>query len=474
MQHRCKKENCKSAGKSCCGACQSEWYCSVECQRSDWKAHKITCGKRLLPVLELQDYVERTVQQARRYEAVGEKVKAIALYEKTLISCEYQFGEHIRGTCYRRRKNGDRIKEWQLFSFRNMITESYIQQRTVASSDSALKWAIETRAALEARRGNSDDRSLFFAYLHAVETHLSDIYEAKADLQKALHHRQEALAAAKHDGPGFSQELFNTLNSLASLHTLLNTGEGITFSEEAYNIVVNEYGPEHIIAQTATMTLIGVYLEAGRFLDAGRFARINYEDLTRSKTGPDKELVAMSKMQVARAWLLTPPDQCTGGPAAAEEAETLAREACNELIIHKMTGVEDTSNSNLASCYGTLADVMMARGDVSSDVESVLQRALSLSQSCRVGIVPLVKGIADRNCYLGLLGKFYVRSSATMSIPKEAVSELEKALYAYHEMHRICVALYDPSDDRVLNAQERITSVLSSICERGGGGGGGV
>jgi MYND finger len=138
-------------------ACQNEWYCSVDCQRSDWKSHKMTCGKKILPLQELQDSIRMAADQAKRYEEAGENVKAAAVFEKVLISSEYQYGEHIPGTCFRQRKNGEMIKEWKLFTLRNMLTESYIQQRTAASSDTALVFAIETRAVLETRRDNPDD-----------------------------------------------------------------------------------------------------------------------------------------------------------------------------------------------------------------------------------------------------------------------------------------------------------------------------
>jgi MYND finger len=149
MTHRCKKKNCEGAGTAHCSACQNEWYCSVECQRSDWKVHKINCGKKILPLLELQDSIRMAADQAKRYEEAGENVNAAAVYEKILISSEYQFGEHIPGTYCRQRRNGDMIEEWKLFTLRNMLTESYIQQHTAASSDTALVFAIETRAMLQ-------------------------------------------------------------------------------------------------------------------------------------------------------------------------------------------------------------------------------------------------------------------------------------------------------------------------------------
>jgi hypothetical protein len=31
------------AGNKVCSACSKEYYCSIECQNADWKAHKIFC-----------------------------------------------------------------------------------------------------------------------------------------------------------------------------------------------------------------------------------------------------------------------------------------------------------------------------------------------------------------------------------------------------------------------------------------------
>ena len=33
-----------SFGAQSCGCCRSEWYCSKECQRADWKKHKTRCA----------------------------------------------------------------------------------------------------------------------------------------------------------------------------------------------------------------------------------------------------------------------------------------------------------------------------------------------------------------------------------------------------------------------------------------------
>jgi hypothetical protein len=221
--------------------------------------------------------------------------------------------------------------------------------------------------------------------------------------------------------------------------------------------VVEKFGPEHFIVQKATTTLIAVHLDTGSIPEAGDFARINYELLTQTTANTCRVQVALSKMQLAKAWLLAPPNQQSEGLEAAEEAETLARDACTAFEI----GCSHRKSTYFALFSIALADVMMTRGNISSDVERVLQKALSISQDCSVGVVPHDRSTQERQCCLEKSGEYYVRSSAALSPSSEVLSELEKALTAYTENLRICTALYDPTDKRLLDAIERLTFVQS-------------
>ncbi|KJK60933.1 MYND finger [Aspergillus parasiticus SU-1] len=41
----CAKESSSDITLKRCAKCKTQWYCSRECQKADWKTHKKTCGK---------------------------------------------------------------------------------------------------------------------------------------------------------------------------------------------------------------------------------------------------------------------------------------------------------------------------------------------------------------------------------------------------------------------------------------------
>ncbi|KAJ7244430.1 hypothetical protein B0H12DRAFT_1325625, partial [Mycena haematopus] len=42
---QCNEAGCAEEGKSQCGRCKERFYCSAECQRKDWPAHKKECKR---------------------------------------------------------------------------------------------------------------------------------------------------------------------------------------------------------------------------------------------------------------------------------------------------------------------------------------------------------------------------------------------------------------------------------------------
>ena len=336
MSKRCNQPNCTRLGTSHCGACQIEMYCSVKCQQADWRDHKVTCGKKLLSESALKKFLFDALSTEKRLDLNDRNGRNIRYFKDALLVVEYQLGDRIPEECFRRLKSGAIFKDWPLFRLREILTESYTNQSTAASFDIALGYAVETRVQLEMRRNNAEDRNIFFNCIYNVNTQLGDIFMKTMRYKESLYHMQEALAAARHvehDTNGQPSTLIQALQNMAHIHSTLKNGEGANYAEEVYILVSELHGPEHPRVQDSAMYLISIYLDTGNLVDAERFARINYECLVDPNNNTDRmgRLFAYGKMQIARVWLLTPPEQRIGGLEAAEEAETLSREAIDIL-----------------------------------------------------------------------------------------------------------------------------------------------
>jgi MYND finger len=466
MSQPCKRPNCTGLGTSHCRACQNVFYCSVGCQHAHWKDHKITCGKELLSESELSKFLMDAMDKARGLDPEDDKVKFVKYLKATLLFAEYQFGDRVPNESYRRRKDGVILKEdWDIFILRDMLTEFYINEHTATSFDVALGYATETREQLEMRKSNAENPEKFFYLIFRVNSQLDCILALTLRFDECLHYAQEALTAARlcgHDDEN-NKKPSCLVQALQMMATATAGEEGVKFAEEAYILVSEKHGPVHPYVQEAAASLISIYLGAGNFVDAERFARINYESLIDPNNGVNlkSQNFADGKLTLAKVWFKTPADQRIGGPEAAEEAETLAREACN--IRENITSVKPfyRNKLGLSMTLEFLADLMLERGKL-NEFETVLLKALSLTKDCRVGEVPRVGSSSHRYHVLNKLGNLYF-FTAIETTTNETVTLLEKSKYKFAESLRIAVALFSPDDIRVLSPLKTIRIIDEAL-----------
>jgi hypothetical protein len=465
----CKQPNCAAIGTKHCSACQNVWYCSVECQRANWKEHKVTCGKELLSERELYEFLSYIMPALDSLDRNDREGRSIRYLKTALLYAEYQFGYQVPGEWFRRRKDGVVIKnDWPLFALRAKLTRCYINQNTVAFYEIALGFATETRAQLEMRRNNNVDRWKVFLAISAVNRLLGIIYTDTMRYEKALYHKQEALAAARcqYEINGETSNLLDALKSMAQISGILKTGEGAKYAEEAYNLVSGQHGPVHCEVQEAATCLIDRYLEMGNFVDAERFARITYECLIDPNNNVDRKskTYAYGIGRVVDVWVRTPPDQRIGGPEAAEEAETLARESC-DLFTDLLRG-EDTDDGailNISSSYAVLGKVMLLRGKRGSETERTLLKGFSLTKSCREGEVPRVESSRNRYNYLRLIGEYYFSVAYDELTFSYDNVKLDKAKDAFEECAKIATALFGSDDEQALYAVFKVGDIESVL-----------
>ena len=406
MSNLCSRKKCTGLGMKSCSACMNVSYCSVDCQRASWREHKIIRGKKLLSEIGFVYFLDIEKHKASRLDLADREGRTISYLEKTLLFAESQFRDQVPGECYRQFRNGVTFKkDWAL------LTESYILQNTVATFEIALGYATETLAQLEMRRSNDNYRVMLFAFIFRVNTLLGHICSGMMRHEQSPYHWQEALAAARlcdYENKSEKQPKI-LIQALLNFAKAYSGGGGAKYAEEAYGIVSALNGPEHPEVQRAATTLIDCYGLMGNLVDAGRFARINYECLSDPNSNTDRkgEVFALAKKQLAVIWFLTPADQRDQGPEAAEEAETLMREACDIFDnIERGKGADDTDSSFLSITYSKLASVMIARGTKGSEVEKTILRALSFTKECNdesVSSAPLPLSIFSNMSHASLI-----------------------------------------------------------------------
>jgi hypothetical protein len=354
-----------------------------------------------------------------------------------------------------------------------MLIAKYIKLDTVALFDTALVYAAETRAQLEMKRSSADDRDKYFYHIYGINIQMGMISKRMMRYELALNYMQEALAAARlvgHEVDGKQLSLSDALTHVAEICGLLKNREGIKYAEEVYILLSGQLGPEHLDVQSKATLLIDSYMEMENFVDAERFARITYECLIdpRNKVDQKSERFAHGIMQVARVWIGTPPDQRIGGPEAAEEAEAIARKACEIFNdIERDEGFDGRISTILSASHIILASVMMERDKFTSETEKMIRRALSYTKDLRVGAIPRMESSYNRHRYLSLLANLYHLQGLTVAPGTYDVKSLEKSRYVYEELVIIGKALFSSDDPCLLSHLEEMREIdeLLASCE---------
>jgi hypothetical protein len=106
----CARSGCFKIGKNRCSGCLREPYCSGECQKTDWKPHKLICKTLKKLSMDLQPYaeVDRILWEFRNSTSINNK----RILEHVLSYVKFQFGDRIPQKGYRERENGECFSDW--------------------------------------------------------------------------------------------------------------------------------------------------------------------------------------------------------------------------------------------------------------------------------------------------------------------------------------------------------------------------
>lgn len=111
---KCARETCEKNGSFRCSRCKTMYYCSLDCQKLDWKTHKSACiefsNVSSFKVVEMHDDVMTT--EARRYrraiknfmkhyeENEGVRVWLTAMYAQVLFNMKLKHIDVYNKGCF--------------------------------------------------------------------------------------------------------------------------------------------------------------------------------------------------------------------------------------------------------------------------------------------------------------------------------------------------------------------------------------
>ena len=467
----CKRWCCGEIGSKFCSACRSACYCSVACQREDWKVHRNSCARKLLSgflhVDKVSKEIKKSFDQAIALRAESNESEAIKVLESVLAFAEYQFGPRIPGKSHRIRGNGDHIDNWRVVTMPLcliliQLTSLYIDQRASVAFDKALLHALEARELIEYRRATMEfgelDYMLFLFF--QTESNLAEIHMAKLRLDDAEYHCKQSLTFARQSrGAERSSCIFEALKKYGSLRRLQHrVNEAMTLCEEAYIVVSGVHGPVHPLVQDAAAELIECLILTGEYSQAEAYSRITYETLIDPCNGIDlkSEEVARGMQQLAHLCI----NMARGGHVAALdliiEAEWLIRRACN--IMENLHG---PASPNLAICLETFGQVLVCRDIFTEETRLIFERVLAIYSECEGG-----NGHGTLQA-LGSLGGFYYELGNTMHPGDGRNAEYEKSIGVFEEAACMGAAIYGSDEKRTLKYTEKVRDIRLAI-ERGG------
>jgi tetratricopeptide (TPR) repeat protein len=401
----CGRPSCEKLKSKGCSGCLKEGYCSPECQKKDWKVHKLMCSymkndNKLLPFKE----VDTTLQKFRESaELVEGNVNALRISEFCIKYAENQFGDRVPGQWYREREDGNKIDNWTAdilnLQFFTYSVANYWRLSTNSIDNVDLRKESFKKAIHHYKKGLSilepwrilhtveknenvqiyklDEGMIDYIYhrISLTETFLNECYSRLGNfdksndyLDKAIEHANVVKCEEKRINLVFSALVIKGAN----FNRQKNYNEAKIVYEELYNLVAEAYYVDHPLVLTAANCLIGVLILIKEYEDAERYARITYECLTRP-VDTESIKVAIAAESLAR---LTFELVCKKGVEGGNimEAEMLCRKSLR--IKEKICGTNDTATINSRI---TLSNILQVNGTHDDERKDLLEQCLAIN-----------------------------------------------------------------------------------------------
>ena len=406
MEGKCIVSNCGNAASKCCGLCGWIRYCSVGCQRADWKQ----CHKRdecvSLKLLateslsedEIEVVADKMSHMSTRLSAAGDPVRGVDLLKSCIEFARLRFGQLNRKDSPR--LTGESAKLNKLTICNLLIDLSIVYDDLTTSfgnQNHGISIALEAhQLLLERKDAGLDD---MWSLLSKSEQCLAISYSFLNDIENSKYYAEQCVANARQ---------YKGENEFNVLHTALNQGclnymhqsnfpSALALAEEKYVLVSSKYSPAHRIVLKASILLIECLLRMEDYSTAETYCMMNYENLNDTKHGEeyDDDVSSEIMLQMGKIWLEKEENEDKKvAKILAEEAIDLTRKACNTLCMKN-------SLKNSYDHLSTFCQVLLKGNKLTEETENILYQIVKLSlQAQEITIMFLERSLT-------LVAKFY-------------------------------------------------------------------
>jgi hypothetical protein len=278
----------------------------------DWKAHKSICPilKKLPNKLQSYSEVVQIIDEILRLNK-GNNARVL---NHLLSYADYQFGEHVAGSKYRERSDGQRISNWDvdiniLLKISARITNVYTtnpslsimvrDNKTYPYLERSLHilspWmvTIDSDATNKFNSLSFEQKNYLLERSSTIEGNMAMVAMSRNQFDVAEGHCHRRLAYSRKlgvEGEDITTSIFKALRTYVTLRQYQGEYPGaVSFAEEAYNVCVDAYDPVHPQVQQAAGMLISSLIFQGDLFNAERYAEQTYQNLRDIKNGMDQE-----------------------------------------------------------------------------------------------------------------------------------------------------------------------------------------
>lgn len=403
--------NLKSKG---CSNCLKEGYCSPECQKKDWKVHKLMCphlknSTKQLPSKELCATLDKLSGLCLlELEKEGGE-NALRISEFCFTFTEQQFGDRILGQWYREREDGSRLDDWivdiqylQHFSdliannlkmISNNVDNVKIREDTLKKAICYYKrglsilepWGIQYTLEKSKRNYKLDEEKINAIYqkLSETETNLCSCLSIFGNYSEAIEYCDKAIL---HANIIMVEEIrihivFHAMTQKGKVLCLQKKfSEAKIVYEDAYNLVAEAYYVDHPLVLKAGNSLIDILIQTYEYVLAERYARISYESLTRPIDNESVEVGNAAELLSYVSYLICSTDEGDNDDddevclkkITLKEAEMLGRKALR--IKERIHGKNYYVDVNIKL---NLSNILQLKGNHNDEARDLLEECLA-------------------------------------------------------------------------------------------------